>query len=97
MKLVRYEKNCAAKYGILEADFVFEGNGDVYSDQFEKGPVVGGIEVVALLPPCEPKSITSIGANYVSRCKENNLPVPDSPVMRMVESEPATRLSICWS
>ena len=79
MKLVRYQTNGAAKYGILEFDFVFEVKGDVYSDQFDKGPVVGSIEAVALLPPCEPKYITSIGANYVSRCKENNLPVPTSP------------------
>jgi len=79
MKLVRYKSNGSAKYGILEADFVYDIIGDVYSDQFEKGPVVGGLEAVALLPPCEPKSITSIGANYVSRCKENNLPVPTEP------------------
>jgi 2-keto-4-pentenoate hydratase/2-oxohepta-3-ene-1,7-dioic acid hydratase in catechol pathway len=79
MKLVRYQDNGGANYGILESDFVFEVIGDVYSDQFDKGPAVGGTEAVALLPPCEPKVITSIGANYVSRCKENNLPVPDAP------------------
>ena len=81
MKLVRYKTNGAGKYGILEDGFVYAVAGDVYSGEFKKGEPVGGIEAVALLPPCEPKTITSIGANYASRCKENNMKIPTEPGM----------------
>ena len=79
MKIVRYQRNGSGAYGLLENDFVYTIKGDVYSGECEKGEAVGGLEAIALLPPCEPKSILSIGANYESRCKENNLPIPTEP------------------
>jgi len=79
MKLVRYLENGMPKYGVLEGDFVYAVEGDVYARELERGEPVGGIEAVALLPPCDPTSITSIGANYASRCHENNMPIPTEP------------------
>lgn len=79
MKLVRYEADGKRAYGILENNWIYEVEGDIYSDHFGKGAAVGGIEIVKLLPPCDPEVITSIGANYVSRCQENNLPIPTEP------------------
>ncbi|MBN1675743.1 MAG: fumarylacetoacetate hydrolase family protein [Kiritimatiellae bacterium] len=79
MKLVRYQTNGAARYGILEEDWVFAIEGDPYADDIRKGQAVGGVEAVPLLAPCDPKAIISIGANYESRCKENNLPLPTVP------------------
>jgi 2-keto-4-pentenoate hydratase/2-oxohepta-3-ene-1,7-dioic acid hydratase in catechol pathway len=79
LKLVRYAADGVAQYGILENGFIYAVEGDVYSGSFAKGQAIGGIEVVRLLPPCNPKTITSIGANYASRCQENNLPIPTEP------------------
>lgn len=79
MKLVRYRADGAARYGVLERGFVYEAMGDVFTDDVERGNPIGGLEKVALLPPCEPATITSIGANYVSRCEENGLAIPTEP------------------
>lgn len=80
MKLVRYQKEDGkAAYGLLESGFVYEIQGDPFSGSFQKGRPVGGLEAVALLPPCAPQAIISIGANYASRCQENNIPIPDQP------------------
>jgi 2-keto-4-pentenoate hydratase/2-oxohepta-3-ene-1,7-dioic acid hydratase in catechol pathway len=66
-------------YGLVEHGFVYRIKGDVFSGDFQKGEPVGGLEAVALLPPCVPSVIISIGANYASRCVENNIPIPDEP------------------
>ena len=79
MKLVRYQGAASAQYGILEGDFIYEIRGDVFSGECERGEPVGGMEAVMLLAPCTPQTITSIGANYASRCRENNLPIPTEP------------------
>ena len=79
MKLVRFKADRDSKYGIVENNFVYEVDGDIFSKNFKKGRAVGGIETVALLAPCSPKTITSIGANYASRCQENNLKIPTEP------------------
>jgi len=79
MNIVRYKSGGAAQFGVVEDGFVYEADGDVYSAELGKGALVGGLESVALLAPCEPQAITSIGANYASRCKENNLAIPTEP------------------
>jgi len=79
MKLVRFKADDESRYGIVENDFIYESDGDIFLKQYQKGRAVGGIEAVALLAPCSPKTITSIGANYASRCQENNLKIPTEP------------------
>lgn len=79
MKIVRYINNKKDEYGIFENDVIYQGIGNVFSDDFKKGNPVGGVEVISLLAPCEPSVIISIGANYVDRCKENNLKIPETP------------------
>lgn len=79
MNIVRYISDDGAKFGLVEDGFVYKALGDIYSPNVERGEVVGGVEAVALLAPCVPNVITSIGANYASRCKENNLAIPTEP------------------
>jgi len=79
MNIVRYESGEGPMFGIVEDGFVHKALGDIYSPDVERGEVVGGVEAVALLAPCVPTVITSIGANYASRCKENNLAIPTEP------------------
>ncbi|MBN1672073.1 MAG: fumarylacetoacetate hydrolase family protein [Kiritimatiellae bacterium] len=79
MKLVRYQTNGTPEYGILEDDWVYAIEGDVYAGDIGKARAVGGLETIRLLPPCEPKRIVSIGANYASRCTENGLRIPTKP------------------
>jgi 2-keto-4-pentenoate hydratase/2-oxohepta-3-ene-1,7-dioic acid hydratase in catechol pathway len=81
MKLVRYRAGGAALYGVLDGDFVYRLEGDAFDGTGRKGQPVGSVEAVELLAPCTPHTITSIGANYASRCRENNLPIPTQPGM----------------
>lgn len=78
MNIVRYRSDNGPQYGILEGDLIYELVGDVFGDS-QRGAPIGGIEAVGLVAPCTPQSITSIGANYASRCRENNLPIPTEP------------------
>src|SRR5436309_11438581 len=79
MKLVRYRQNGVTSYGALEDGLVYRIVGGVFAHDLIRGEPVGGSEAVELLPPCEPQTITSIGANYASRCRENNLAIPTEP------------------
>jgi 2-keto-4-pentenoate hydratase/2-oxohepta-3-ene-1,7-dioic acid hydratase in catechol pathway len=79
MKLVRYRQNGVTSYGVLEDGLVYRLAGDIFARDLSRGEPAGGLEAVELLPPCEPQTITSIGANYASRCRENNLAIPTEP------------------
>ena len=79
MKLVRYRQDGVVSYGALEADFIYCLDDSIFADKITTGEPLCGVEAVELLPPCEPHTITSIGANYASRCRENNLAIPTEP------------------
>ena len=79
MNIARVVTDKGTHWALTEDGFFYEAIGDPYSGALEKGDPIGGMEVVVLLPPCEPHSITSIGANYASRCEENHLPIPTEP------------------
>lgn len=63
MKLVKYRREEQVAWGILEDSVVREGVGSVY-ERFRPGPVVGAVDALDLLPPCEPTKVIGLAYNY---------------------------------
>ncbi len=84
MKIVRYQKDGAAAYGILEGSTVYAASGDVF-EGLSKGEEVGNVDQVTLLPPIQPGKVVAIGLNYLLHVKENDptREVPTEPVVFM--------------
>ncbi|MBI2941799.1 MAG: fumarylacetoacetate hydrolase family protein [Chloroflexi bacterium] len=78
MRIVRYERNWKAHYGLVEGEAIYELRGDVYGEAWP-GEAVGKWGEVKLLAPCTPHTIWSNGANYPSRCHERGFPLPTEP------------------
>ena len=91
MKYIRYEKDGAAFFGILEGDTVCELSGD-YLKGAEKTGKTAALADVRLLAPCLPPKIIGIGANYKSflawKKKEN-------PAAPSFFSKPSTAVVAC--
>jgi len=80
MKLVRFLKEGAGVWGIVEGSKVYEVVGSVY-EQPRKGRAVGELGSLKLLAPCEPKKVIGAAINYHSLLKQLNRPVPVEPVI----------------
>jgi 2-keto-4-pentenoate hydratase/2-oxohepta-3-ene-1,7-dioic acid hydratase in catechol pathway len=87
MRIVRFETEGRAEYGVLE-------NGEVRVlavSPFDPGladsrafPLTGecrSVDAVRLLAPCEPSKYIGIGLNYRATAEGLDLPVPQSPVL----------------
>ncbi|HEV2127530.1 MAG TPA: fumarylacetoacetate hydrolase family protein [Thermomicrobiales bacterium] len=87
MKIVRYQQDGGAAYGILEDSTVYAASGDVF-DGLTKGEAVGRVDEVKLLSPIEPGKVVAIGLNYILHVKENDptREVPTEPVVFMKPS-----------
>jgi 2-keto-4-pentenoate hydratase/2-oxohepta-3-ene-1,7-dioic acid hydratase in catechol pathway len=83
VKLLRYERDWRAHWGVLEGNHVHKLGGDPYGE-CRTGAEVGSLESVELLAPCTPQTIWSLGANYPSRCAERGFPLPTSPSFQVV-------------
>jgi 2-keto-4-pentenoate hydratase/2-oxohepta-3-ene-1,7-dioic acid hydratase in catechol pathway len=83
VKLVRFERDWRAHWGVLEGETVHELVGDPYGDCRADAPV-GPLDRVKLLAPCTPETIWSLGANYPSRLNERGFPVPAEPAFSVV-------------
>jgi 2-keto-4-pentenoate hydratase/2-oxohepta-3-ene-1,7-dioic acid hydratase in catechol pathway len=78
VKIVRYEQDWRAHWGIVEGDSVCALEGDVFSNA-RAGRPIGQLDAVRLLAPCTPRTIWSNGSNYPSRCQERGHPRPTQP------------------
>jgi 2-keto-4-pentenoate hydratase/2-oxohepta-3-ene-1,7-dioic acid hydratase in catechol pathway len=78
VKIVRYEKDWRAHWGIVEGDSVCALEGDVFDDA-RAGRTIGRLDALRLLAPCTPRTIWSNGSNYPSRCQERDHPLPTEP------------------
>ena len=77
-KYVRYRKDSATAYGILDGAAVREIRGGLFGDREETG-VSHPLAEVKLLYPCEPPKILAVGRNYKSHLGDR--PQPDRPEM----------------
>jgi 2-keto-4-pentenoate hydratase/2-oxohepta-3-ene-1,7-dioic acid hydratase in catechol pathway len=84
MKIVRYQADGGAAFGILEDSTVYAASGDVFTG-LTKGEAVGGVDEVTLLAPIQPGKVVAIGLNYLKHVTENNpnQKVPTEPVVFM--------------
>ena len=84
MKIVRYSDGGQARYGVLDGDTVYAGEGDVFGG-LKQGSRVGALSDVNLLPPVQPSKIVAIGLNYAAHVTENDASreVPTEPVIFM--------------
>jgi len=81
MRLVRFEKNGDARYGVLEdGDSVRVLAGSPFPLP-EAGDEVLPLSEVRLLAPCEPSKIIGVGLNYRDHAEEFGLPIPDEPML----------------
>jgi 2-keto-4-pentenoate hydratase/2-oxohepta-3-ene-1,7-dioic acid hydratase in catechol pathway len=77
-KYVRYRKDSAVAYGILEGAAIREIRGGLFGAREETG-AVHALAGVKLLCPCEPPKILAVGRNYKSHLGDRKQ--PDRPEM----------------
>jgi 2-keto-4-pentenoate hydratase/2-oxohepta-3-ene-1,7-dioic acid hydratase in catechol pathway len=72
-KYVRYRRDAAVAYGILDGATVREIRGDLFGTGEETGVThpLGGVK---LLYPCEPSKILAVGRNYKSHLGDRQAP-----------------------
>jgi len=69
MRIVRFEADSKASYGILDGDTVRRIRGDIFSS-YEVTTQRFSFEEVKLLAPCMPSKIVAVGLNYASHIEE---------------------------
>lgn len=72
-KYVRYQKDSAVAYGILDGAAIREIRGDLFGARDPSG-VTYSLSEVKLLYPCEPSKILAVGRNYKSHLGERQAP-----------------------
>ncbi len=90
MKIARFLEHGEPRLGIVEGGLVHRAEGDVFGT-LKRGPVVGELDHMALLPPIQPSKIVAVGLNYALHVTENDptRQIPDEPVLFM---KPTTSL-----
>ena len=80
MKLVRFERQGAVSYGLVEDSMVYRIEGDIFSE-YKVTEEKFGLSDVKLLAPCEPSKIVAVGVNYRDHATEMKLNLPEDPVL----------------
>lgn len=78
MRIIRYQTESGASYGIVENNEVFILEGNLFGD-FSKGDAAGKLADLTLLAPVEPSTIICVGNNYDALLKAKGLERPDIP------------------
>lgn len=65
MKIIRFQGEKSARYGILEGDEVFSLEGDILG-HFKAGSRLGKLKEFKLLSPVQPGQVVGLGGNYHS-------------------------------
>lgn len=83
MNLVRFKSGTEnPKAGLLEAEIVYELEGNVFGPYNKTGKefAAGDVEILA---PCLPGKIIGVGLNYRDHAEEMNFPLPQEPLIFM--------------
>jgi len=78
MRIVRYQSDGKAGYGIWEGDTIREMLGSPYGD-WKPGPATHRVSDVRLLPPAEPTKILCVGLNFRNHVAELGREMPKLP------------------
>ena len=83
MKIIRFEADGQAAYGILEEDdSIKQLIGSPFED-FSVGDKVTDLADVRVLPPVEPNKIIGVGLNYIKHIEEIGANRPEFPMLFM--------------
>ncbi len=81
MKYLRFEKDSAEGYGILQGDKVKVLKGDFLEEVAFSGREYN-VSEVRLLAPVKPKKVIAVGLNYLDHIREfSDRPVPENPIL----------------
>ena len=79
-KLVRFEYQSLACYGVMAGDRVWRIGAPPH-DQWEKQGEPIPLSEVRLLAPCIPSKIVAVGLNYRDHAVELNMEIPTEPIL----------------
>jgi 2-keto-4-pentenoate hydratase/2-oxohepta-3-ene-1,7-dioic acid hydratase in catechol pathway len=80
MQFIRYQKDGAISYGLLEGEAIRPLAGDLFGE-YTRGPRALTLGEVRLLTPCTPGKIIAVGNNFADRAREAGLPSPTLPLI----------------
>ena len=80
MKIVRYESDGPASWGLLQEGIVRSATGSPFID-LTPAAEVGSLDEVSLLAPVVPSKIVCVGRNYREHAAEFGNPVPEEPLL----------------
>jgi 2-keto-4-pentenoate hydratase/2-oxohepta-3-ene-1,7-dioic acid hydratase in catechol pathway len=80
MRIVRYKKGRAVKWGVIEAEIIREMKGNPFGD-VEVTSIMRKLDEVKLLAPCLPSKIVAVGLNYRDHAEEVKIEIPTAPVL----------------
>ena len=81
VKILRYQSNTGAQYGVLEGDAtVRQLVGSPFGD-YEVGQAVGSLDSLKLLAPVVPSKVIGVGANYKLHIEEGSGTAPEVPML----------------
>jgi 2-keto-4-pentenoate hydratase/2-oxohepta-3-ene-1,7-dioic acid hydratase in catechol pathway len=64
MRIVRFEQQRRAEYGLVEGDTVLQATGSPFAGNLTRGAAVGPMHHLSILAPCEPTKIVCAGKNF---------------------------------
>jgi len=80
LRIVRFNYNGVAKFGVLDTDSISEIEGDIFGS-FKVGENHYDLSEVALLAPTSPSKIVCVGKNYKEHAMEMGEGIPDEPTL----------------
>jgi 2-keto-4-pentenoate hydratase/2-oxohepta-3-ene-1,7-dioic acid hydratase in catechol pathway len=80
MQFIRYQKDNAISYGLLDGEAIRPLAGDLFGEH-TRGPRSLKVGEVTLLAPCAPGKIVAVGNNFADRAREAGLPAPTLPLI----------------
>jgi len=80
MRIVRFEEDSKAAYGVLEGKTIDVLQGTPFGEITRAGRAVE-LDDVKLLAPVEPPNIMALGLNYKQHAIESKMEMPDHPLM----------------
>ncbi len=80
MRLVRFQVEGRAAYGILRDETIEEISGDIFGD-LKPLKKFHALTLVKLLAPCCPSKIIAVGLNYRDHAKELGFSIPENPIL----------------
>jgi 2-keto-4-pentenoate hydratase/2-oxohepta-3-ene-1,7-dioic acid hydratase in catechol pathway len=82
MKIVRYQADAQARYGVVEGDRLYPCSGDPFSGLTKQGKPLEQCSVT-LLSPLTPSNILCVGLNYRNHAEEGGYAYPEKPLLFM--------------